>query len=71
MIHQWNTLHQVHSSSSWTGVAMVGMSVTGCLAVVGIVAIGMFVVHQKRLREHSNASNIELDNHQLLNENQR
>ena len=59
------------SSSSWTGVAMVGMSVTGCLAVVGLVAIGMFVVHQKRLREHSNASNIELDNHQLLNENQR
>ena len=58
--------------SSWNIVAIIGMSVTGCLAVVGLVAIAMVVIHHKRIRNSNTSNGVELDSHQrsLLNDQQ-
>jgi|TARA_B110000091_G_scaffold203981_1_gene238127 hypothetical protein len=47
-------------SSSWGVLSIIGMSVTGCLATVGLVAMIMLVFHHKKSR-HQSSNNHQLD----------
>lgn len=51
-------------SSSWGVLSIIGMSVTGCLATVGLVAMIMLVFHHKKSRQQSS------NNHQLDSQHQ-
>jgi hypothetical protein len=53
------------SKSSWGVLSVIGMSITGCLAVVGFVAIIMIVV-QRKANSSGKSNNVEHDNQTSL-----
>ena len=53
------------SSTSWNAVSIIMMSITGCLAIVGLLAMVMLVVYQKSIRtRYLSGSNVKLDANQ-------